>query len=59
MGEIAGVVGGGIQHGNSIRRTTSERKHYLPILKRYADDTSQSETCQSHMGWQRCALRST
>ena len=30
-------------HGPSIRDTMSEREHYLPIYKRYADDTAMSE----------------
>ena len=32
---------------DSIERTTSEREHYLPIYKRYADDEAQSELAKA------------
>lgn len=31
----------------SIRDTTSEREHYLPIYQRYADDKAQSELAKA------------
>jgi glutathione S-transferase len=31
----------------SIRDTVSEREHYLPIYKRYADDTAMSELAKA------------
>lgn len=31
----------------SVRQTTSEREHYLPIYQRYADDKAQSEMAKS------------
>ncbi|KAK4497460.1 hypothetical protein PRZ48_011911 [Zasmidium cellare] len=31
----------------SIKNTTSEREHYLPIYQRYADDTAQSELAKA------------
>ena len=31
----------------SVVRTTSEREHYLPIYKRYADDVAQSELAKA------------
>jgi len=34
----------------SIKETTSEREHYLPIYKRYADNTAQSELAKATRG---------
>jgi len=31
----------------SIKNTTSETEHYLPIYQRYADDTAQSELAKA------------
>jgi glutathione S-transferase len=31
----------------SIRDTMSEREHYLPVCKRYADDTAMSELAKA------------
>lgn len=31
----------------SIKNTTSEKEHYLPIYQRYADNTAQSELAKA------------
>ncbi|KIK65007.1 hypothetical protein GYMLUDRAFT_220274 [Collybiopsis luxurians FD-317 M1] len=36
-----------IQERKSIRETTSEKEHYLPIYQRYADDKAQSELAKA------------
>lgn len=36
-----------IEARDSIKRTTSERRFYLPIYKRYADNTAQSELAKA------------
>jgi len=36
-----------ISRRKSIRETTSEREHYLPIYKRYADNVAQSELAKA------------
>ncbi|PQE12879.1 Glutathione-S-transferase theta GST protein [Rutstroemia sp. NJR-2017a BBW] len=36
-----------IEERDSIKMTTSEREHYLPIYKRYADDKAQSELAKA------------
>ncbi|KAJ5899798.1 hypothetical protein N7495_004542 [Penicillium taxi] len=38
---------GAIESRNSIKQTTSEREYYLPIYKRYADNTAQSELAKA------------
>jgi len=37
----------GIEGRESVVKTTSEREHYLPIYKRYADDIAQSELAKA------------
>jgi glutathione S-transferase len=36
-----------IESRQSIKQTTSETEHYLPIYKRYADNTAQSELAKA------------
>lgn len=36
-----------VQERRSVRDTMSEREHYLPIYKRYADNTAQSELAKA------------
>ncbi|KAJ5836087.1 hypothetical protein N7447_002113 [Penicillium robsamsonii] len=36
-----------IESRRSIKKTTSDRAHYLPIYKRYADNTAQSELAKA------------
>lgn len=36
-----------IEKRDSIKQTTSERQYYLPIYKRYADNTAQSELAKA------------
>ncbi|KAK8035841.1 hypothetical protein PG991_001914 [Apiospora marii] len=36
-----------MQSRDSVRRTESEREHYLPIYQRYADDVAQSEMAKA------------
>jgi len=36
-----------VEDRKSIRDTTSEKEHYLPIYKRYADNTAQSELAKA------------
>jgi glutathione S-transferase len=36
-----------IEERKSIQETTSEKKYYLPIYKRYADNTAQSELAKA------------
>ncbi|KAK5630602.1 hypothetical protein RRF57_006317 [Xylaria bambusicola] len=36
-----------VEQRESVRKTTSDREHYLPIYKRYADDTAQSEMAKA------------
>ncbi|KAJ5693244.1 hypothetical protein N7462_002667 [Penicillium macrosclerotiorum] len=36
-----------IEDRKSVRETTSEKEHYLPIYKRYADNTAQSELAKA------------
>ena len=36
-----------MQGRESVVSTTSERKHYLPIYERYANDTAQSELAKA------------
>lgn len=36
-----------VQARSSIRETTSEKEHYLPIYRRYADDKAQSELAKA------------
>lgn len=36
-----------VEGRRSIRETTSEKKHYLPIYQRYADNTAQSELAKA------------
>lgn len=36
-----------VEQRDSIRQTTSEREFYLPIYKRYADNTAQSELAKA------------
>jgi glutathione S-transferase len=36
-----------IESLDSIRKTTSEREHYLPLYQRYADDVAQSELAKA------------
>lgn len=36
-----------VQTRDSIKNTTSEREHYLPIYQRYADDKAQSELAKA------------
>ncbi|KAJ6127397.1 hypothetical protein N7523_003009 [Penicillium sp. IBT 18751x] len=38
---------GAIESRKSVRETTSEREHYLPIYKRYADNVAQSEMAKA------------
>ncbi|KUJ08606.1 glutathione transferase omega-1 [Mollisia scopiformis] len=36
-----------VEERESVKATTSEREHYLPIYQRYADDTAQSELAKA------------
>ncbi|KAK8083794.1 hypothetical protein PG996_002575 [Apiospora saccharicola] len=36
-----------VESRDSVKRTESEREHYLPIYQRYADDTAQSEMAKA------------
>ena len=36
-----------LQERESVVNTTSEKKHYLPIYERYANDTAQSELAKA------------
>jgi glutathione S-transferase len=36
-----------VSERRSVKETTSERKHYLPIYQRYADDKAQSELAKA------------
>jgi glutathione S-transferase len=36
-----------IESRKSVRDTTSDKEHYLPIYQRYADDTAQSELAKA------------
>jgi glutathione S-transferase len=36
-----------VEDRKSIKETTSEKAHYLPIYQRYADDTAQSELAKA------------
>lgn len=36
-----------LENRPSIRDTTSDREHYLPIYRRYAEDRAQSELAKS------------
>jgi glutathione S-transferase len=36
-----------IEERKSIQETTSEKEYYLPIYKRYADNTAQSELAKA------------
>lgn len=36
-----------VEERESVKSTTSEREHYLPIYKRYADDVAQSELAKA------------
>ncbi|KAH7026146.1 putative glutathione S-transferase [Microdochium trichocladiopsis] len=36
-----------VTNRDSVKNTTSEREHYLPIYKRYADNTAQSELAKA------------
>jgi glutathione S-transferase len=36
-----------VEGRKSIKETTSEKEHYLPIYQRYADDTAQSELAKA------------
>ena len=36
-----------VQDRESVVNTTSEKEHYLPIYRRYADDTAQSELAKA------------
>ncbi|PKX88223.1 glutathione S-transferase family protein, partial [Aspergillus novofumigatus IBT 16806] len=40
-----------VEGRRSIRETTSEKDHYLPIYQRYADNTAQSELAKAHKSW--------
>ena len=36
-----------VERRDSVRMTTSEKEHYLPIYQRYADDVAQSELAKA------------